>query len=613
MSRTEYEDLQELINNLEDLPSSKPVTLLNKSGDILFSNKTFRLQFGLNIGQNIRLLDTEPALYSFIEEFCESKYSSIHFDLMLNNNINDDILFDIQIEKIVIANTVLLFIRFSSLEEKRIIENRINNLHNALEYGNVAVIILDSGGAITYSSRAFETILGKSIEQLYRLHIIDALKNFLTGNETEFLLYALKNKKEWIKLVSDINSNGELWFKEIRLSPVKRIDSDLSTFILVANDITNYILKNRLIRRSEEKQKTVINNISDLLLIVRRKGNSLVFDNANEKFYSVFEVDKNKVGQQELIEFMPVELFDKLTSTINNHNNEKISQFKYQHSVSKREYFCKLTSTDDPYEKVSLYILSMADITEQIQHEERLKEAYQKEIQLNKLKSAFMANMSHEIRTPLNAIVGYSDLLEDEITERNDSDLGEIVNYLKDGVKRLLNLVDNIVEVSILESGEMTLDMIKISINSFIHNLLPDYQKRKVERGVEVLFEPDIADPLIMIDEGKLKKILDMLVDNAFKYNKDNGKIFIKINSSVDLVRILIEDTGIGINESKIENILKPFQQEEEEGHKRNYEGAGLGLTIAYRLTKLLEGRLDIRSKIDIGTTIQLTFPRVYR
>jgi len=601
---------------LNELPSTKPLALVNLEGEITYCNKSFGLAFGLNKGKKVSKIDSEPPLPHLLQGFYKSNYSSFHFDIFLFGERPElHKSYNVSIDRIFIENKELLFLVFTSTEEKKHIEEKISNLLNALEYGKVAVIITNEEGIIDYSSQAFEEILGLGIERIYKCSLLQVLEKFLDEQEVAYLKYAIANKKEWIKLISGTEKLGEEWFMEIRLNPVTKGDKHSFNFILTANDITNYILKNRISRRSEERQKLVINNISDLLLILKKINGELIYENSNDNFHNVFSIESEFEKEVPLAKIISEELFVSINSAVDKifEIKDKYYQFKFSDVKNKREYICKLTCTDDPYEKTTLFIVTLEDITEQLLQEARLREAYEKETQLNRLKTAFMANMSHEIRTPLNAIVGYSDLLEDEVNEVEDEGLKEITHYLKDGVKRLLNLVDNIVEVSILESGEADLDLVKLNINSFIQTMLPNYDRMSKSLNITVHTNFDPEQPLIELDESKMKKVLDMLIDNACKYNKRDGHVRIQTKSTHDLVRIEIEDTGIGIDENKIGQLLQPFIQEEEEGHKRNYEGAGLGLTIAYKLTQAMKGKLNIRSKLEKGTVIYLTFQRAYR
>lgn len=612
-SLSRFKTLEEF-KELEELPDSKPFAIISRKMDVVYCNLAFTREFGLAENDNLSSLNTEPNLPHFLDSIVSSSYRSIRFELFIltDNFINNEGFF-VDLERVLLDDHEYFVFVSTTAEERKQIENRINNLHNALEYGDVPVIITDEAGIINYSTKSFETAIGVGIEVIFKSYLPDLFRTYLTDEEYEILVDCIKQKKEWTKLISDINSNGELWFKELKLNPVKKTLMEPSNFILTIHDITNYIQKNRIIRKSEQRQRSIINNISDLLLIVRRENGSLFFESANDNFFEIFNVPEECDCQTPLEQAIDEEFYTELFSGIEKIHNipEAFLKFRYKNQLTKHEYICKITYTDDPYENVRLFIINLNDITEQLLNEKRLKEAYKKESQLNQLKSAFLANMSHEIRTPLNAIVGYSDLLEDDLKTYNYESLPEIASLLKEGVNRLLSLVDNIVEVSIIESGSYDFDIAIFNVNSIIKSIYQDQFLKAVSKNISLEIHLDENSAYFEVDENKFRKAVGMLVDNAIKYNKPNGSVILRTINNADTVKVIIEDTGIGIDESKLEKVLEPFMQEEEDGYKRKYEGAGLGLTIAYRLTRLLKGQFNIVSRLNEGTTITLEFPVV--
>ncbi len=177
----------------------------------------------------------------------------------------------------------------------------------------------------------------------------------------------------------------------------------------------------------------------------------------------------------------------------------------------------------------------MTDITEQLEIERKLRDAYKKEISLNKLKSTFLANMSHEIRTPLNAIVGYSDLLEDDVKSMNYESSAQMTTYLKDGVNRLLKLVDNIVEVSLLESGNQDITLSSIDLNRLINDNMESWSVQANLSSIKISTELCKNEIIIEANEEKLERALKEIVDNAIKYNIENGKIVLSTFESEEL------------------------------------------------------------------------------
>ena len=606
-----YDSLKEF-KSLKELPDTKPLVLVNEKGIIAYSNQSYSKLFALKEGDDLSKIKSEPNLLSLLHSFSKSNYSSFHFDFYLRNGIETNISnYFVDVDRVLIENKEFFMLVFTSHDKRIRIEDRINNLHNALEYGNVPVIITDEEGMINYSSKSFEEILNTDLEQIFNSYLPDVLIDYLSEEDVDVLKEAVNEKKEWVKLISDINQHGELWFKEIKLNPVKKSERESANFILTAHDITHYISKNRIIKKSEQRQKTIINSISDPLLIVRRETTNLIFENANDSFYTDFTMEKEEAVEKKLFYTIPETLYEAIVLAVNKVDNETDPFVKFQYSYNKKEYLGKLTFTDDPYENYRLFIISLADMTEQLESEERLRIAYKKEIQLNKLKSSFLSNISHEIRTPLNVIVGSAYILEDEIKAKNYESMLDHTVYMRDGVNRLVNLIDNIVEVSMLESGEYTLDLMVRNANPIIENVTNNFLEKANINQISLDLDLDQQSLYLAVDEDKFRKILEMLIDNAVKYNRKNGLVLVRSKKENRNVRIEISDSGIGIDPNNLKKILQPFVQEEEEGYKRNYEGAGLGLTIAYKLTKLMSGQFEVQSRVNEGTTISLKFPFV--
>ncbi len=597
---------------LKGLPDSKPFALLSREGSILFSNMKFNNMFDVTVGDDLTKVWTEPKFPTILENFSKSKYLDFHSDILVKNN-QENLLFktNVDIIKLVIKRKTYFLLSLNTLDKSNKVEERIFNLSRAIDYSGIAVLVTDSHGYVNYVSPSFEKVFHKRIDQIFNNYLPYVLVEFLNKGEVEELKYALKNGKEWIKIITDLNRKNELWFKEIKLNPVLQMDGLPNSYIVVASDITNYVLRNRYIKHSEEKQKSIINNISDPLLIARRTDGQLFFENVNEIFQSAFNVQKEEISDQKLKPFLPQSLYDLLIKLITKieGSGKSSGQIKYYHRELNKNYIVKLTYIDDQHSKERIFIAVLNDITDHLLVQDKLREAYVKENQLNKLKSIFLANMSHEIRTPLNAIVGYSELLEDDLVNKNYSSSIEMVKSLKEGVSRLLSLVDNIVEVSLLESGSEKLDLARSNLNNLIAEIYNEYKSKRKNLFVKTLLLLSSEKLIVRTDEEKFRKIIDALFENAIKYNEYNGNVIIKSRSKNNRAIIQIIDDGIGIAEKDLKKIMDPFAQSEEESYKRKYEGAGLGLTIAYRLTTLLGGSFNITSEPEKGTTITLTFP----
>lgn len=605
-------DIINKFENFEELPVTKPLLLTNRNGEILYANSSIEKEHNLSEGENLFNLVTEPDLKSLFENLENSKLLNFECDLLIKYEEDLYKSYLLNIERISIKSEDFFLIFIDSQDNKKRINKKINTYNHALESINVGVLIADQDANVKYLSSSFERILNLKLESVFNKSINDVFKKFLSDFELEELVIALLNQKKWVKVISDVSLEGDVFYKEFRLNFIKDSVNNTESYIITANDITEHIKQTRLLKKSEQKQKSIINNISDPILIIRREKNELLFDNANDSFFKNKMHIKTPESNDILETVLPDELFSKIKNALNNleDSNRVHAQFHYNSSFSNKRFLGKITFTDDKYDNSRLFIINMMDITDQFEIERRLREAYKKEISLNKLKSTFLANMSHEIRTPLNAIVGYSDLLEDDVKQMNYESSTQMTTFLKDGVNRLLKLVDNIVEVSLLESGNEDIKLEKINLNEVILSNKNLWIEQAKSKNLKIHFDLKSEVIFAKIDRDKLEKAIKEIVDNAIKYNIENGSVKISTFREKNRNLIQISDTGIGIEKESLTKIFKIFSQVEEIGYTRKYEGAGLGLSLAKKLVSFMNGKLNILSKPNEGTVITISFPK---
>ncbi|MFN3781919.1 MAG: sensor histidine kinase, partial [Candidatus Kapaibacteriota bacterium] len=238
----------------------------------------------------------------------------------------------------------------------------------------------------------------------------------------------------------------------------------------------------------------------------------------------------------------------------------------------------------------------------------KLEEALKKMEEANYLKDAFLSNINHEIRTPLSSIVGLSEVLKNKINSTEHPDLIKYIDGIVQSSHRLLNLLNNILDISRAEANDITPHFEVCSPNKLVKKLGDLFVFRINEKKLELEYLLGEV-PNIKCDKDLLFKVLVEVLDNAVKYTS-KGKITIStvhIPASGE-VKISVSDTGIGIEESYLTNIFETFRQEKM-GLDRPYQGAGLGLPLAKRLIKLMGGTLEIASKKGFGTTVSIILP----
>ncbi len=257
-------------------------------------------------------------------------------------------------------------------------------------------------------------------------------------------------------------------------------------------------------------------------------------------------------------------------------------------------------------ELVAISIIAR-DVTEKKIAEKLLQEKRIAEV-ANRSKSEFLANMSHELRTPLNSIIGFSDMLYEQaygkLTERQ---LRAIENISRSG-KHLLNLINDLLDLSKIEAGKLELDYKDIELATkfkTIQNLLSPIAHRK-----NIKIEVDIEKELkrIHADESRFAQIMYNLVDNAIKFSYENSLVKIKARKKGDLVEIIVEDTGIGIKPGDQNKLFKQFSQVDNFSSKK-FQGTGLGLSLVKQIVHLHGGYVWFRSNPDEGSIFAFTIP----
>lgn len=228
----------------------------------------------------------------------------------------------------------------------------------------------------------------------------------------------------------------------------------------------------------------------------------------------------------------------------------------------------------------------------------------------SKVKSEFIANMSHELRTPLNTVIGFSKLLsEHDRRHLKDEDIVQYAALIHDSAGHLLAVINDILDISKIQSGKFTLDAREIAIDEVLHSTLASLELMAAEAGVQVETEIAADLPSIRGDGVKLRQVFGNIIGNAIKFTRSGGLVRVRAARQSDGgVVIEIADTGIGMSDDEIKIALTPFGQVDS-SRARWREGTGLGLPISKSLIELHSGKLAIRSEKDVGTTVSVILP----
>lgn len=270
------------------------------------------------------------------------------------------------------------------------------------------------------------------------------------------------------------------------------------------------------------------------------------------------------------------------------------------------------------------------DITQIKELENKLKQANEHLLQKNKeaielalemqsaskAKTEFLSNMSHELRTPLNAIIGFSDIMLRGMTGSVNDNQKEYLSYINSGGNHLLNLINDLLDLSKIESGKMELQLMEFDLNKVINDSLLLFKEKITQHQFTIRVNGEKKPIIIYADELKIKQVILNLLSNAFKFTPNKGMITLNTsilsdNAHQPLVSVEVIDSGIGISEQDQERLFKPFVQLET-SYQKKYGGTGLGLSLCKNIVELHHGTIFIKSKIDQGSTFTFIIPKTF-
>jgi len=275
----------------------------------------------------------------------------------------------------------------------------------------------------------------------------------------------------------------------------------------------------------------------------------------------------------------------------------------------------------------SLFLLAIEDVTPRKMAEIALKDRTLELELVNRAKSEFLANMSHELRTPLNAIIGFSEVLKDGIV---DGDLApqqeEYVTDIFNSGRHLLSLINDILDMSKIEAGKMSLELEPANISSLLDSARRVIREKAVAHGIDLDFNVNQESDTVFLDVRKFRQIAYNLLSNAVKFTPDGGKVSLSARQvsaaemfsrnpeaapnwqGENFLELVVHDTGIGISQEDQKRLFVPFEQIDG-SLSRKFEGTGLGLTMVKRLTELHGGWVGVRSRTGEGSSFSVYLP----
>lgn len=463
--------------------------------------------------------------------------------------------------------------------------------------------VLTVNNNVEYLGYTVDEIIGKNISYVLdakNLQLAQSKINEKIDDPEKITKYTIEVK----------NKKGEKRILDIKSHHIKDETNKTDEIFAIARDVTDAFTAQKIIKSEQDRYYNMFDNMRSCVAVYKSEdnGESFIFTGWNKPAQRTEQVTEEEAIGKYIQEPFPdldkTEFFRKLQHVYRTGESVYDEPFYYENSKTgvkgwRENFIYKLKSTD---EVVAIY----DDITERVEYQEKLEKAKELAEQSNKIKSVFISNMSHEIRTPMNSIIGFTSLLEHE---RNPKKFKNYIDIITNSGNLLITLIDDIMDLSKMESGNMKIKKSSFKLNKLLKDLKEQFKLEldKRDKGNVNIITGTKKQYEMYTDYKRINQVLNNLILNSIKFTNE-GHIKYGYSVKKEHIEFYVEDTGIGIKEENLGRVFERFFQIDREKSKKQ-EGTGLGLTICKAIVELLGGRIWIESEFGIGTTVFFTIP----
>ncbi|MCX8083755.1 MAG: ATP-binding protein [Calditerrivibrio sp.] len=520
--------------------------------------------------------------------YLKSMFDKFKFDLLL-----------VLIEGALISFFFILILnKNEKLKQKEsYIESILSTIHNGL-------YVMDEQGNMVFMNKAVTEILGyergdligKSAHEMFHLHSLDKYNCPIYR--------VIKEQREYHGTEIFKAKSGRHIYVRVASKPLiyKGESSAVVTFI----DITPLKEKEDELNRSNFVLQAILENAPYGALLIDEADYVLEINNKLLDFFSL-DIGYLSNSGKSLLNYVAGSMKD--SASFNRFIN---SQNEYKTMVETVDgRFFEIEKIPVSGFSLNGILWTFSDISELVNSLKEMEELKKKAELANQAKSIFLSSMSHEIRTPINGIIGSLDLIP---KENLPFEVKKYLEVIKSSSDHLLSLINDILDLAKIESGQLTLENIPFEPTRVLKRVISIAYPLALRKRIELKHECSVHDLLVLGDPHRLSQVLLNIVNNAIKFT-EKGEVMVMLHKLEEFdnevkLEFVVKDTGIGIPEDKMEILFKPFTQVDA-SHTRKYGGTGLGLAISYNIVKAMNGSITVKSRVNEGTEFRIKIPFV--
>ncbi|WP_243446344.1 sensor histidine kinase [Romboutsia weinsteinii] len=574
--------------------SSNSVIVFSEEKEIIYTNKTFNLVFQGGCKENTpeyylktniydydnlinnieNVLSTEENMKSFIYSTNDKVYQATFAPLLIKDEIKG-------------ALCILIDKTTEKAFEKEITETNLR-YESFLESIGDGIIVLQDNKKI-YINKACKKIFKDRVEEI------------------EFYLNRKKDNKEELYVI-----DGEAIYVEMSYSEYSKYGKHKT--IIVVRDITRRKIAQMKLRESQNSYSRLIDILPDGICLLNR---NLEIEYANQSLLKIIGIsDINEILNTNIKKILDINIreeydFDKKMRKILDKSKHLLLLENEIINKDKKSIQVEINALPFEYSESKNIMLIIKDITHKKDSEKVERELLDR-LNTDKVKTEFFANMSHELKTPLNVISSANQLIDSfyqngKVKDYNDN-IKSHIDLVRQNSYRLQRLINNIIDLTKMESGYYKLMPGKYNIVSIIEDLFMKVENYASKKDISIIFDTELEEIYLQVDKYQIERAMLNLLSNCIKFTPNGGKIYLNIYDRKENIVVSVKDTGVGIPRGKLDIIFEEFTQVDTT-LSRNTEGSGIGLAIVKNLVKLHGGKIKVISEENRGTEFLISLP----